>query len=180
MARRAGVLVRTVITILWFALSSTLGVSAPQAAGKNLRIAMVLWRGETEAEKGFRDGLKDLGHAVNYVVMNPNQDRAELGRLLREDLKSKLETFDYVYTYGTTVTLAAKTIVQDKVPIVFSIVTDPIGAGIVKSATGSGENIAGTTNGARVAPARDGSEGRADPAAGDPLQSAREELDASA
>ena len=148
MRRHARVVV-TIITLL-FGLLAPLATSAPRAAGKNLRIAMVLWRGETGAEKGFRDGLKEAGHAVNYVVMNPNQDRAELGRLLREDLKAKLETFDYVYTYGTTVTLAAKTIVQDKVPIVFSIVTDPVGAGIVKSATGSGENIAGTTNGVPV------------------------------
>jgi len=122
------------------------GAPTPWAAGKTLRIAMVLWRGETEAEKGFRDGLKELGHSAEYVVMNAGQDRAELGRLLREDLKSKLETFDYVYAYGTTVTLATKTIVQDKVPIVFNIVADPVGAGLVKSMEASGGNIAGVTN----------------------------------
>ena len=54
-----------------------------------------------------------------------------MGRLLREDLKSKLETFDYVYTYGTTVSLAAKTIIQDKVPQIFEVVTDPVGAALL-------------------------------------------------
>jgi putative ABC transport system substrate-binding protein len=146
MTRHTPAVVKTVTAILLFGLLFSLGVSEPQAAGKTLRIAMVLWRGETEAEKGFRDGLKEHGYTAEYVVMNANQDRAELGRLLREDLKPKLETFDYVYTYGTTVTPAAKTIVQDKVPIIFGLVTDPVGAGIVKSATGSGENIAGMTN----------------------------------
>ena len=82
--------------------------------------------------------------------MNAGQDRAELGRLLREDLKSKLETFDYVYVFGTTAALATKTIVQDKVPVIFNIVTDPLGAGLVKSMDGSGGNIAGTTNGIPV------------------------------
>jgi ABC-type uncharacterized transport system substrate-binding protein len=129
-----------------FGLLVSLDVSAPRAAGKHLRIAIVLWRGETEAEKGFRDGLKEQGYSADYVVMNANQDRNELGRLLREDLKSKLESFDYVYTYGTTVTLGAKTIVQDKVPIVFNIVADPVGAGLVKSIDASGGNIAGVTN----------------------------------
>jgi ABC-type uncharacterized transport system substrate-binding protein len=116
------------------------------AAAKNLRIAMVLWRGETDAEKGFREGLKALGYTAQYVVMNANQDRAELGRVLREELKPRLESFDYVYVFGTTATLATKSIVQDKVPVVFNIVADPVGAGIVKSLEVSGANIAGVTN----------------------------------
>jgi len=146
MTRYANAVVTTVTVILLLGLLFPLGISMPRAAGKTLRIAMVLWRGETEAEKGFREGLKDLGHSAEYLVMNAGQDRAELGRLLREDLKAKLETSDYVYAYGTTVALATKTIVQDKVPIVFNIVADPVGAGLVKSMEASGGNIAGVTN----------------------------------
>lgn len=146
LTRHARAVVTTVAVVLLLGLLFPLGASAPWASGKTLRIAMVLWRGETEAEKGFRDGLKDFGHSAEYVVMNAGQDRAELGRLLREDLKSKIETFDYVYAYGTTVTLATKTIVQDKVPVVFNIVADPVGAGLVKSMDASGGSIAGVTN----------------------------------
>jgi putative ABC transport system substrate-binding protein len=113
---------------------------------KTLKIAMVLWRGETEAEKGFKDGLEELGHPAEYVVMNAGQDRGELGRLLREQLKPRMETFDYVYVFGTTATLATKTIVQDKVPVIFDIVADPVGAGIVESLERSGGNIAGVSN----------------------------------
>jgi ABC-type uncharacterized transport system substrate-binding protein len=138
---------RALVAVLLIALVVLPGAPAPCAAGKTLRIAMVLWRGETEAEKGFRDALKELGHSPEYVVMNAGRDRAELGRPLREDLESKLETFDYVYAYGTTVALATKTIVQDKVPVVFNIVADPVGAGLVKSMDASGGNIAGVTNG---------------------------------
>src|SRR6266852_2417798 len=116
------------------------------ASAKDLKIAMILWRGETEAEKGFQQGLKEFGYSVQYTVMNAGQDRTELGRLLRENLKPKLETFDYVYVFGTTVTLATKSIVQDKVPVIFNIVADPVGAGIVKSVEVSGGNIAGVTN----------------------------------
>lgn len=121
--------------------------TGPALAGPGpLKIAMILWRGETEAEKGFKDSLKELGHPAEYVVMNAGQDRGELGRLLREELKPRLKTFDYVYVFGTTATLATKTIVDDKVPVIFNIVADPVGAGIVRSAQASGENIAGVSN----------------------------------
>jgi ABC-type uncharacterized transport system substrate-binding protein len=121
-------------------------VHAGSAPAKTVRVAMILWRGETEAEKGFRDGLKDLGYSPQYTVMNANQDRAELGRLLREEFKAKLESFDYVYVFGTTATLATKSIVQDRVPMIFNIVADPVGAGIVQSMERSGGNIGGVTN----------------------------------
>jgi putative ABC transport system substrate-binding protein len=119
---------------------------ASSAGAKDLKIAMVLWRGETEAEKGFREGLKELGYSVQYTVTNAGQDRTELGRLLREELKPKLDGFDYVYLFGTTVASAAKSIVQDKIPQIYNIVADPVGAGIVQSVESSGGNIAGVTN----------------------------------
>jgi putative ABC transport system substrate-binding protein len=132
-------------SVLTLALLAPWGGAAPEA-GKTLHIAMILWRGPTEAEKGFKDGLKDLGYSVEYTEMNAGQERAELGRLLRETLKPRLGTFDYVYTYGTTVTLGAKSVVQDKVPVIFNIVNDPVGAGIVQSQERSGGNIAGVSN----------------------------------
>src|SRR5262249_1473902 len=80
--------------------------SGPAAgAGQSLRVAMILWRGPTEAEKGFKDGLKELGYSVEYTELNANQDRGELGRLLRETIRPRLDALDYLYTYGTTVTL---------------------------------------------------------------------------
>jgi ABC-type uncharacterized transport system substrate-binding protein len=117
-----------------------------QQSLKTLQIAMVLWRGETDAEQGFQEGLKELGHRAQYTVMNAGQDRAELGRVLREVLRPRLEGFDYVYVFGTTATLATKSIVQDKVPIIFNIVADPVGAGVVRSLEASGANLAGVTN----------------------------------
>lgn len=116
------------------------------ANAKDLKIAMMLWRGETEAEKGFREGLKAFGYSVQYTVMNAGQDRTELGRLMREELKPKLDGFDYVYLFGTTVALAAKSIVPEKTPQIYNAVADPVGAGIVQSVESSGGNITGVTN----------------------------------
>jgi ABC-type uncharacterized transport system substrate-binding protein len=118
----------------------------PSAHAKDLKVAMILWRGETEAEKGFQDGLKRLGYSVRYTVWNAGQERNELGRLLREELKPKLKQFDYIYTFGTTASQATRTIVNDEVPQIFNIVADPVGAGIVQSMESPGGNISGASN----------------------------------
>ncbi len=121
------------------------------AEGKDLKIAMILWRGETKAEQGFMDGLKELGYAVNYTTLNAEQDKTKLGYILREDLGPKLREFDYVYTFGTTVTKTTKTFLQDQVPHIFNAVADPVGAGIVDSLESSGSNIGGATIGISLA-----------------------------
>lgn len=116
------------------------------AGSKSLKVAMVLWRGATEAEKGFQDGLKELGYSVQYTTMDARQDRTELGRLLREEVQPKIQDFDYIYTFGTTVSKAAKTAVADQVPQLFNIVADPVEGGIVQSMESSGGNIGGASN----------------------------------
>jgi len=68
---------RLLVTLLSFA-SVTLACPSLSNA-KDLKIAMILWRGETEAEKGFQQGLKEFGYSVQYTVMNAGQDRTELG-----------------------------------------------------------------------------------------------------
>ena len=117
------------------------------AADKNLKVAMILWRGETIAEKGFKDGLKDLGYSIKYTIMNAGQDRRKLARLLRNKLRVKLKQFDYVYTFGTTVSRATKIIVNSKVPQIYNLVAAPVQSGLVQSQEKSGGNIGGTTNG---------------------------------
>src|SRR5437899_12377258 len=134
------------ILLSFSSIASTTPDHSALASAKALKIAMILWRGETEAEKGFQQGVKEFGYSVQYTVMNAGQDRTELGRLLRDNLEPKLETFDYVYVFGTTVASATRSIVQDRVPQIFNIVADPVGAGIVQSLDSSGGNIAGVTN----------------------------------
>ena len=69
------------------------------AYSKNLHIAMILWRGETEGEIGFKVGLKKLGYSVRFTTMNAGQDRAALSQLLRNRVKPALKEFDYIYTF---------------------------------------------------------------------------------
>ena len=138
---------RTLLTAILFISAVTfMPSSTVLAAGKDLNIAMILWRGETKAEQGFKDGLKELGYSVQYTVMNASQDKTRLGHLLREDLKPKLKDFDYIYTFGTTVSKSTRFIVQNQVPHIFNIVAAPVKAGIVQTMESSGNNISGVSN----------------------------------
>ena len=121
------------------------------ADSKTLKIAMMQWRGDTESCQGFRDGLKELGYSVDYTYMNAKQDRIELGRLLLEELEPKMNDFDYIYTFGTTVSKAAKTIVNNRVPQIFSSVAAPVEAEIVQSLEAPGGNISGSNNAVPIA-----------------------------
>ncbi len=126
-------------------ISLTLSNSA-FAAGKPLKIALLLWRGETKAEQGFRDGLKDLGYSVEYIMMNAGQNRKELRRILNDEIAPKLTDLDYIYTFGTTVSNMTKIFIHDRVPQLFNIVFAPVEAGIVRSMEKTGGNISGGSN----------------------------------
>jgi ABC-type uncharacterized transport system substrate-binding protein len=115
------------------------------AGEKSLKIAMILWRGETRAESGFKDGLKELGYSAEYIIINAGQDIKKLGVLLSK-LKPKFDEFDYIYTFGTTVSRRTRVIVNDRVPQIFNAVTDPVGSGIVQSTESSGGNISGVSD----------------------------------
>jgi ABC-type uncharacterized transport system substrate-binding protein len=112
------------------------------ASARSLNIAMILWRGETRAEQGFKDGLKELGYTVEYLILDAGQDKKKLGEILSK-LKPKFNEFDYIYTFGTTVSRRTRVILKDQVPQVFNVVTDPVGAGVVQSLKSSGGNISG-------------------------------------
>lgn len=116
------------------------------AAETQLSIAMIQWRGETEACRGFKDALKEMGYTVQYTVLNAAQDRTKLGGLLREQLLPNLKNFDYVYSYGTTASKMTKTALNDKVPHVFSNVAAPVESEIAVSMSSSGGNMTGTSN----------------------------------
>ncbi len=131
--------------LLVLVLHSSYGTSA-SAASQDLSIAMVQWRGETEACRGFMDALSEMGYTARYTVLDAEQSRKTLGRLLREKLLPDLETYDYVYSYGTTASKMTKTILNNKVPHVFSNVAAPVESEIADSMQSSGGNMSGTSN----------------------------------
>lgn len=116
------------------------------ANNKKLKIAIVLWRGETKAEDGFKDKLKKIGYSVQYTTINGEQDKNRLKKKIISELKPKINRFDYIYSFGTTATLLVKNQIQSKIPQIFNIVASPVKAGIVKKMDKPGSNISGVSN----------------------------------
>ncbi len=146
---------RTRCWALWLSMAAlvllTMSLSAQAQETAKKRVYMVLWRGETEMERGFRDYLDEQGVAVDYIVRNLDQNLARLPEFTAEIKETKP---DLVYSWGTSVTQnLVGTIgkvdparhVTD-VPVVFIFVTDPVAAGIVESLDHPGRPMTGTSH----------------------------------
>ncbi|OZG75485.1 hypothetical protein BTA51_00950 [Hahella sp. CCB-MM4] len=112
----------------------------------SMNIAMVVWRGETIAEKGFVGELNRLGHHPAIDVFDAGQDRKQLAYILRQKLQPNLNQYDYVYTFGTTVSETVKTFLNGVRPQIFNIVADPLGSSLVDPKLMGTGNIIGVTN----------------------------------
>jgi putative ABC transport system substrate-binding protein len=113
------------------------------AAQKRAHILMVTWRGETEAEKGFKKGMEAAGYAVDYTTFDAKQNKDSLSKFM--DGLDRSKKIDLIYTFGTTATQVAMSKIKD-VPIVFTIVADPVSAGIAASWESSGNNVTGASH----------------------------------
>ncbi|MBF0442028.1 MAG: ABC transporter substrate-binding protein [Oligoflexales bacterium] len=114
------------------------------AGPKKLSIAMITWRGETDAEAGFKAAVKELGYDVTYTSIDAGQNQQNLVRLLNEQIKPGV--FSYIYTFGTTTSVTAKEFLKGTTPQIFNVVSFPVGARLVKSEEASQENITGVSN----------------------------------
>ncbi len=115
-------------------------------------VLMVLWKGETGAEKAFKTKLAELGINATYKEVNADQDRAKLASELRAiegDIAKK--SYDAVYTYGTVGTQVALGVVREQSPVIFNIVFDAVGGKLVKSKDQPGVPVTGVTNGVPIA-----------------------------
>ncbi len=119
-------------------------VSGGTAIADPLNILMVLWRGETEAEEGFRAHLSALGIDARMTVVDANLDRVVLAKKLRAE-KHRLTDYDFIYSFGTTASVMTKRVIQNKVPHIFCLPTDPVRSKLTKSLSGSGENTTGVS-----------------------------------
>lgn len=109
--------------------------TASGADGPVFRIMMILWRGETPVERGFRAQLAERGVAADFLVRDLGRDLGRLPAVLAEARRTRP---DLVYTWGTGVTLgtvgrwdaADRTPHLADLPVVFAMVSAPIRTGI--------------------------------------------------
>lgn len=109
--------------------------AVPAVGRRRFRIAMVLWRGETDAEVGFRRELSALGVEADIDVRDIARNLDQLPAVIADLRRSKP---DLVYAWGTGVTLGLigrwdaidPAVHLTDVPVVFTMVSSPRGAGI--------------------------------------------------
>jgi putative ABC transport system substrate-binding protein len=119
----------------------TASMALPRAAGavsateRKFRLMMILWRGETPVERGFRQELGELGVVAEYQVRDLAQNLDRLPAVLAEARRTRP---DLLYTWGTGITLEtvgpwravdATRHITD-IPVVFTMVSDPEGTGL--------------------------------------------------
>src|SRR5688572_27566246 len=113
------------------------GLSGAAVAAENrYTVLMLLYRGMTEAEKGFVEYLKPR-LPVDFVIRDANGDRAKIREFVEE---ARQKRPNLIYVFGTTVALDTVGAVGKTdpslhiadIPVVFNIVADPVGAGLAR------------------------------------------------
>ena len=135
------------------AVVSSPGLAAESAepAARRYRVLMLLWRGETEVEAGFRSYIQERALPFDLIVRDAGQDPARIPELVAEARQLKP---DLVYTWGTPLTLGAVGAYDrtdpayhlTDVPILFTMVAYPVESRIVPDLNSSGRNVTGTTH----------------------------------
>jgi putative ABC transport system substrate-binding protein len=102
-----------------------------------------------QALAGFKEGMTELGYVegknIRYLYDGPTTDMSKLSAAAQTLLAAKS---DLILSITTPATLALKQATAGNGPsVVFAIVTDPVGAGIVDSMQHPGGNITGVAFG---------------------------------
>lgn len=137
--------------LLAFAISSANVSIAYAQEIKPLKIAMILWRGETRVEDGFRAYFADRDIPVDLQIFDIGRDLDRIPGILADIRK---DPPDLVYTWGTGVTsrVAGKHDQVDpannitELPVVFVMVSSPWKTGIAAPAEQSRPNVTGATH----------------------------------
>lgn len=140
--------------VLLIIMSLPVLVSAAQSfnAANPATVYMVVWRGCEDACRGFKNYIENNNLPVNLIVRDVARDKSRIPGLVAE---AKQLNPDLVVTWGTSVSkgmigtmgeLGSKTKLGD-IPVMFMIVADPLGAGIISSYKSSGrETVTGIRN----------------------------------
>ncbi len=102
--------------------------------------------GHVEVILGMQEGMKELGYEegknIAYTVVDAAGSDEKARAAAEEFLRKKV---DAVYSTSTPVTIQVARVIKN-VPIVFNIVSDPVGAGLARSWRSSGNNLTGCSN----------------------------------
>lgn len=144
-------MIRRLILLVAALLLPVLAAARAEEFVRPYRIYMILWRGETAVERGFRAQLQTNGVPVEYVVRDAQQNVERIPAFVDEARRLGV---DLIYTWGTPATVAAAGAqgavdaarhVTD-IPLVFTMVASPAAAGLAHKDGLSHRNLTGTSH----------------------------------
>ncbi len=127
-------------------------VSAADQGGEEKLVYMVLWRGCEEACEAFTEFISGSGLNADIIYRDAAGEKSHFPVWVKEARALKA---DLVLTWGTSVTLGMAGTLDDsgshefidEIPLVFMIVSDPLGSRIIESYAKTGRpNVTGTRN----------------------------------
>jgi putative ABC transport system substrate-binding protein len=93
-------------------------------------------------QKGFEKALQDAGIQVEYDYQNAQGEMSNAQAIAQ---KFAADRVDLIHAIATPTAQAALKVIKD-IPIVYSSVTDPVDAGLVKTMDADGGNITGVSD----------------------------------
>lgn len=137
----AGIAVFLTMTFFYF------DVQAGQK--KVITVGIARWVSDSAYDQniaGFKEGLALFGYTegknIQYIEEKAGANKTRQSEIIQGFVDRKV---DLIYSLTTPGTLIAKETTSD-IPIVFSIVTFPVEAGVIESIDSSGNNLVGTRN----------------------------------
>lgn len=130
--------------ILLTAFVTALLVTGP-AAAKNFKIGVtvIVEHPALQADqKGFEKALKEAGVQITYDYQNAQGEMANAQAIAQKFASEKV---DLVHAIATPTAQAAVKVIKN-IPIVYSSVTDPVDAGLVKTMGPDGHNVTGVSD----------------------------------
>jgi putative ABC transport system substrate-binding protein len=130
------------------ALAAIVVLTLPAMAASPYRIGAITeaWSANHPAVEGLKEGLRELGFAegrdvtydVHFTSGKPEAAVAAAEALVRARV-------DLIFTSGEAATLAAKKVARS-IPVVFTLVGDPVSVGIVETLAYPGGNLTGISS----------------------------------
>ena len=122
-----------------------IGVQSVAQEGKKFKIGISQFAEHPaldDVRKGFEDELKSLGVNADIIYKNSQGDTGVAGVIAQKFVSDKA---DLIFGIATVSAQAAKQS-TDKIPVLFSAVTDPVNSQLVKTMDKVGGNVTGTTD----------------------------------
>ncbi len=131
------------LCVLLFAVMLTAVSAVPSWSKEHAAVALILWRGMTDAETAYLERLKKSDkYAFQFAVFDAKQDRNKLAKIIHDIEPRK---YGVLYAFGTIVTDELKDNFKNT-PIVYNAVSRPVEVGLIKSWQNSGNNVTGVSN----------------------------------